>query len=323
MDGSLIEILLIGFIAVLFLFFFPSEIPPSANKQLDCSKVFGIGQDRRHNKSKLKVTIFNLYWLFDGVDDPVISPTNKRGQKYATNHINEMGKIIHKLDSDIVILSEVEDCTTAGLLLKSIPANHRTDYKIYLVRGTDHFTNQNVALLTKIDPIAGIFRGVKKVSKHFYANFDINLGTQKMNLSIIAAHLIAHPNDKRRIEKRESQAALLSELGKRLLKGGSELIIGGDLNDYSNSVLDVKNSIPTSSVMKILSSADTPEMFQPSSLLSKQDRYSHRTGTLIDHYLISEKLKTLLTNISINHNDVKNVKEGGSDHYPVTIVFER
>jgi len=48
----------------------------AAKLQSSCNLPPQKPQDRRKDKTTLRIASFNVHWLFDGQDDPVVSPYN-------------------------------------------------------------------------------------------------------------------------------------------------------------------------------------------------------------------------------------------------------
>lgn len=109
--------------------------------------------------------------------------------------MRELAEVICKLDPDIASMQEVYDCNIMNDLIVALRIQGCSGYRPYLVKGTDTATQQNVALITRVDPVSNIMRtsnrfpyplpgntcdctgssceGTYGVSKHFYADFDI------------------------------------------------------------------------------------------------------------------------------------------------------
>lgn len=62
------------------------------------------------------------------------------------------------IDADVVALEEVEDCPTLALLLDALAEEGDRSYRAYLVPGKDTHMRMNVALLTRVDPVAALYR---------------------------------------------------------------------------------------------------------------------------------------------------------------------
>lgn len=115
---------------------------------LDCHRVPKEPQDRRDDKTKLRLGTFNAFWLFDGVEDPQGSPW--RTPVEADLHIQRVAEFVSS-KFDVVVLQEVENCAVLQKLVRHLEGDK---FVPYLIAGTDTSTGQNTALLTKIDPIS-------------------------------------------------------------------------------------------------------------------------------------------------------------------------
>jgi len=227
-------------------------------------------------------------------------------------------------------------------------------YKPYLIPGKDTATDQNVGLISRIDPESALFRDEQRatvyrsestcgslqfpdyesgVSKHFIARFNV---AQIGRISLIGAHLLAFPVDPERCVKREAQAIVLKNIAQNEMNQGRQVIVLGDLNDYDRDVLDASNSIPTSRVSRLLKYNDQGSkiMYNVAELISQRsDRYSSwwdknsncrvEAGelTLIDHVLVTSQLHQLISSVRI-YNIVELCGSLQSDHYPIKVVFD-
>lgn len=237
----------------------------------ECPSAPSNPQDRREDKTTLSIVSWNVEWLFLGG----VGSSNCPGSgcawatdQEASSHFDAVSAIIAELDADILTLLEVNDCDILQRLVES-PALAGKGYKPYLRKGTDTYTNQNVGFLTRIDPISDVQRskqtvsypvagetcgysaqGSKGCSKHAYATFQVT-GMDKP-LILVGAHLLAFPDDRKRCLEREAQACVIRNIVVNEATG-KEVVILGDLNDFSASVPDAQGSKPISRVLEILS----------------------------------------------------------------------
>jgi len=227
----------------------------------DCPAAPANPEDRRSNTAQLRVATFNVEWLFEGNDK---SPWNV---SEADLHLREVAQVLAALDLDIIGLQEVKNCEVLVRLIEEMKLGGAVGYKHYLKQGTDTATGQNVALLTRIDPVSNLQRtearysypvpgntcgstssGTSGCSKHFWADFLIN----RVEYRFFNFHFLAYPTDPARCVQREAQASVIRQLIDTAINDNKEIIVFGDYNDYSDAVLDSANDIPTSRVMKIL-----------------------------------------------------------------------
>lgn len=140
------------------------------------------------------------------------SPPLTQSLKAAKKHFHRVLSLIHRLDADLVHLNEVEDCRVLSALLSLLPPGH--GYSAHMIPGTDSMTGQNVALLTRIDPIAPLVRSSSRVaypiagstcgreksyskgrlrsgtvglSKHYLAQFEISLSKKKKHSESVSS----------------------------------------------------------------------------------------------------------------------------------------
>jgi len=318
-------------------------------------------QDRRYDRTRLSVATLNAEWLF--WDDGNNGPSNKCPKSHsqgtcrwadmeeAEAHISAVAKALVLIDADIITIEEVQDCVVLQCL---IDAMEDYTYKPYLIRGTDTATDQNVGIISRIDPVSPLFRTENRatiyrddspcgknlpdssynsgVSKHFIARFDVpGIGP----ITLIGLHLLAFPVDPDRCIKREAQATVLKNVAAAELRAGSQVIILGDLNDYDFDVSDRSNSVPLSRVSRLLKQNVQGEKIMVSvaeQIPLQSDKYSSwwdrnnncivEPGelTLIDHLFVSSELKDLIISARI-YNTIEPCGSFQSDHYPVKVVF--
>jgi len=243
-------------------------VSENINAQTQCPNAPSSPADRRTNKSKLRVATYNAEWLFmtryncPGTGCPW---TNKVD---AEKHMGEVAEELAVIDADIVNLAEVQDCSTL-VLLNSILNQKGMNYLPYLLSGTDTATGQNVALLTRVDPVENLQRtsarvaypvagstcdtdltGTQGVSKMYFTTFNVE-GLPNP-LSLFGLHFLAFPDREDRCVQREAQATVISNLVANALANGSSVIVLGDLNDFDPSVQDAAGSVAISKTLQIL-----------------------------------------------------------------------
>ena len=256
--------------------------------------------------------------------------------------------------------SQVEDCVMLRRLADALAERGEPGYLPYMVKGTDTATGQNVGLLTKVDPTAGLSRtdarvaypvegnecgydgsaGTYGISKHYHTKFVI----EGIAVSLIGLHLLAFPTQADRCAQREAQASVARTLVDAALLEG-EVIVLGDLNDYSDKVLDVAGNKPTSRVVRILRDGLGSESVNGNKKISglvevgaavlQNDRFTafyegastqqQAPGAIklstIDHILLSPRLNSSVVRVSLDHTYAPDAA-GESDHWPVVVDFE-
>lgn len=119
-------------------------------------------EDRRFNKSIIKIAQFNAEWLFIDEYSAFDCPGSQCPWHNITDaeiHISYVAKAIYEINPDIINICEVEGCDELNLLSNQLDGT----YKSYLKRGTDTSTGQNVGLLTRIDPQIDLYRTDEKM----------------------------------------------------------------------------------------------------------------------------------------------------------------
>ena len=318
----------------------------------ECPVVSSVG-DRRSNKNALRLVQYNAEWLFidycnsakcPGTGCPWTSVTD------AQTHMSYVANVIKTLNPDIVNFCEVEGCDELNMLITSLKD---TTYKPYLKQGTDSSTGQNVGMITRVDPLVNLYRseerasypvsgskcgytgpaGTSGVSKHYITEF--NLGG--LNTALIGAHLLAIPTEPTRCAEREAQAQVLQNVVASYIAKGYEVILLGDMNDFDAEVLDVNSDKPTSYVLDIMKGLyglkkGTYTLTNAASKMAQSERYSDwydsdnncatsskKDYSMIDHVLMSSKIFSKISTVSIYHGYTEYCGTMNSDHYPVVI----
>ena len=319
-----------------------------------CPDVNNQSQDRRQDKTKLRLMQYNVEWFFldyfSGSDCPGNGCTWKN-ESESEIHLNYIYNVINRLNPDIINFCEIEGCdelNTLGEILEN-------DYNSYLIKGTDSATGQNVGMLTKIDPLKSLVRSENRetyplnnsscnyngessttgVSKHYISEFKIN----NIDICLISAHLIAIPTESSRCSKREAQATVLQGIIQSYVSRNYEIIMMGDFNDFDDEVLDLNSNIPNSKVLEILKGhwgiyKDQYELTSVASLLKQQQRFSDwydsdnncntqsiNDYSMIDHILVSKTLFDKIQFVDIYHGYKEYCGKYNSDHYPVIVDF--
>jgi len=224
--------------------------------------------DRRPNPDILTVVQYNVEWLFygDGSSNCPGTGCTWENQTIALAHIETIANELAGINADIINLAEVEDCFVLQTLVNQ-PALKDLGYNYYLVRGGDTSTNQNVGLLTKVDPIedltrtdnkveypiegtqcGGFYSGTYGCTKHYITRFKVGYSS----IVMLGLHLIAFPDDEERCTKREASAVVLQDFLQSYINPDDEIIVLGDFNDYDGSFLDAAGDVPTSRAVRFM-----------------------------------------------------------------------
>lgn len=322
--------------------------------------------DRRDaGGATLTVATFNAEWLFDGLHDPSSSPwgdgktscpgysngLNGCGHAGAVAHLDRVASVAAGLRADILGMAEVEGCGMLAQLASKMAERGESGFTPYLEKGGDTYLKQQVGFLTRLDPTRDLFRDTRSVdypvagsecgytgsgsttcSKHVVFTFNVTgIGA----VTWVQVHFKAFPTDKYACAKREGQASIIADLAKDALARGHEVIVAGDMNDFSEATPDVQVSTPTSHVLASLRDPDadgTDELFEVAAKLPQSERYTawydHAPkndvddGTAehssLDHMLMSVGLYSRIETVRIAHDhnpaDV-------SDHWPIAVTL--
>ena len=312
----------------------------------ECYNVPSLSVDRRTDKTKLRIVQYNVEWLF--IDYYASSDCPGAGctwinQTEAKTHLDYVSNVIKELNPDIINFCEIEGCDELNMLIDNLD----NSYEPYLKKGKDTSTGQNVGMLTRIDPVVNLYRtedrynyplegsqcgytgpsGDTGVSKHYITEYTIN----NMKIAFISAHLLAFPTDPTRCSEREAQAMVLQNVINNYYIKGYEIIFMGDLNDFDGTVIDANNNIPISHVLEILKTNGKYQLFTISENIVQSERYSDwydennncksslNEFSMIDHILVSNRLRDKITNSYIYHGYGEYCGKYNSDHYPVVI----
>ncbi|KAK3241930.1 hypothetical protein CYMTET_48348 [Cymbomonas tetramitiformis] len=212
--------------------------------------------DRRTNTSFLTIATFNAEWLFDGIAENARSPwrhgstecsgydagINGCDEAGARAHAQRVAAVIQAVDADILNVVEVEGCGMLSSMTELLP---NSSYRPYLIKGSDSFLGQNAGLLTRIDPVAALWRNEAHVaypvagsgcgyragaelhktgvSKHYATRFEL----AGVSIVWIGAHLKAIPTQPKSCAQREGQAEVLQTMVMDALNQGAEVVVTG------------------------------------------------------------------------------------------------
>ena len=245
-----------------------------------------VSSEGEASSSTFRIVQYNAEWLFMDYYEPMKCPGSGctwANETEADTHIRYVADVISTLNPDIINLCEVEGCDELSILRSRIANGN--DYQIYLKKGTDTATGQNVGLMTKWSPNKDLYRteermqyplegslcgyvgeaGTVGVSKHYITEYTL-YGKRTL---FIGLHLLAYPEDVVRCAEREAQAQIIQNYIAAFLSEGDgeeetyneetddrEVIVLGDLNDFDGRVLDANRNTPVSRVLDILKGLD-------------------------------------------------------------------
>lgn len=314
----------------------------------NCSTVSSSStKDMRTDDSRWTLAQYNVEWLFTEQCSscPGICTWNTTSEQYT--HLETIKNVLTKLNADTVHLCEVQSCNQ---LDEVKPSN---DYVSYMIQGNDTYTEQNVGLLTKIDPIESLSRteervefplknsqcgytgesGTEGATKHLITQFVV----QNVSIYLIGAHLLSKPNDPTACAKREAQAQVLQYKIQEFINTGHEVVVMGDFNDYDGVYKDVNNHVPNSHVLEILkgNTGDTSNytLYTIADKILQEERYTEwydeiadcnvesSEFSMIDHILVSKGLWNRIETVYVDHIYREGCDTYQSDHYPISVTF--
>lgn len=287
----------------------------------------------------LRITALNTEFMFDGTGDEGEATFPHKGDpEKARAHRDRIGRVIRMLDADVVLLVEVENREVMQLLIEESLSD--LSYEAYFVQGQDMFTGQDVGLLSRV-PIeyigrtderapVGVSNSTYGVSKNLYAR--LNLGV--VPTTIIGLHFLARPDDPTRLEKREAQAAVISQLVEQEIEAGRAVVVLGDFNDFDDEVLDIRGSQPITKVLSRIKAAgpgEEDDLHNVIADVSPRERYTAHWDrnrnevvefdelSAIDHILLSPELyRRVREVVYVQAHDPLTY----TDHFPIVINLD-
>jgi endonuclease/exonuclease/phosphatase family metal-dependent hydrolase len=298
----------------------------------------------------LRIATFNVKWLTESATETRMAPWKSEGELSA--HRRAIAEILAKVAADIVCVQEV---TSRAALekLATEPALKSFGYRVLHVESEDTGTGQDVAFLVSPRVRVVSFDGAEvrrfadtlegrpvearrndprrqRLTKHAMACIE------SPRICLFGLHLLAHPDDKGRTTKRETQARIAAHLVRtEIVAKGYAPIVLGDFNDFDPSLggpseyKDKKRN-----VIAVIRDYDTvrsgPELFNAAARVSPESnrwsawwyrnkndlRDSTDPVSLIDHILIDKSLEKRVRRVDIPHA----LQDGSvSDHWPVVV----
>lgn len=322
----------------------------------ECPAAMVPAGDRREVKNRLRLMQYNVEWLFIdycGSSDCPGNGCSWHNEADASTHMDYVANVIYTLNPDILNLCEVEGCDELNMLIDRM--GETKEYNVYMKKGTDTGTGQNVGLVAKIDPLVNLYRSDEKVeypipgstcgyvgtpattsvSKHYITEYDV----MGMKIALIGVHLIAIPTDPHRCSQREAQAQIIQNIVYSYIQRGYEVIVMGDMNDYDGDILDINADKPLSSALSIMKGSrgqhsGAYNLTNIAYRMEQGERYSDwydsdnncntsssRDYSMIDHILVTRAIDKKIGDAYIFHGYKEYCGKWNSDHYPVVIDF--
>ncbi|GAQ81963.1 hypothetical protein KFL_000960140 [Klebsormidium nitens] len=326
-----------------------------------CSKAAGVTSDRRKNKSVLKVAMWTVDWLFDGVSDPAgspwnggascpgnpgdpgFTPLNQCNAAGAAARIQRVVRRIKDLDVDILNLVQVESCGVLQQLVNGSDAG----YASYLGVSNDSVSGLNLGLLFRLDPILPIGRILGNMSYPLpgsacgfsgtgttdaTANFRTTFQVLNRSVAFIGMELPGFPRDPESCAVREAQAAIISAEVQRRIAAGQEVVLAGNLNDWSAVDTDPLGHVPISRVLQSLqypNASGPPQLISAATWLSDANRYTSEGPAVaggfpapqqVDFILVTQGLASLNVTVQIAHDNA--TLQSLSSHWPLVLTLQ-
>jgi exonuclease III len=304
------------------------------------NKFYFFSNDNRKHKQKLRIVHYNTEYLFS--DSTIIDCPGKdctwKNETQFNKHFTKISKIIKELNPDIINLCEINSSEVLNKLVNSLNDN---SYNYYLSKSEPNYRDQSLGIITRIQPLQvyrtdishkypienstcnGSISGKLNLQKHIISKFFIN----NMNIIIIGVHLKANPDCSNKCSIREAQAMIIQKL---ILEyyNNYEIIVMGDLNDFDDDVIDHLNNIPNSKVLDIIKgefgyNPINYKLYNVSYFLHKTERFTSNLTSMIDHILVTKRLKDNISDVDIFTEYIGKIGEHyNSDHYPIVVDFE-
>lgn len=319
------------------------------------SNSFAQGNDQKKDWQKgkkqdedsiLSVVAFNTNWLYipDRKHDPRIDQLCPwKSPHQAIKHLERIAERINSINAHIFVLSEVHDLCTLESLRKLLDRGR--EYEAHLVPGTDTCLQMNMGILTRLTPEAPPKRltrvaplllenGLKTrhmvgVPKSIVAKFLLKWRDPKTHvlveyrIALIGAHLLSGTHRRKAILRRQSQAEIIADSVDEHTRKGYQVIVAGDLNDFSQRTRGKRDHPTNSRVLDTILDAGNG-LVNPLELIPPTRRFSNCKETLLDYVLTDSTLVVDSAEIYNHHHCPEYLlgKEAlesifESDHYPV------
>lgn len=301
----------------------------------------------------LRIATFNVKWLTATASETHMAPWNSAEQLAA--HRRGVARVLaESVRADVVCILEATSRAALDALVAE-PVLQKHGYRVLHLESGDTGTGQDVAFLVLprvrldtlqgrvirrfADTLAGRPRGIdrgdprrQRLTKHAI----VCLSAPGPRICLMGLHLLAHPGDKNRTARRETQARIAAGLIRtEITARGYAPVVLGDLNDFDPDIAGAAvHGDSKRKVLAMLKDFDPlrpgPELFNAASrVLPKSERYSaywdkNRNGTreasepvsMLDHILLDSSLSKRLKSTEILHD----AHDGSvSDHWPVVV----
>jgi endonuclease/exonuclease/phosphatase family metal-dependent hydrolase len=284
---------------------------------------------------RVTICTWNLEWFFDSYTSDNQFDVPKEQSPPSRDEWDWKLKVtadaIAKMNPTILCLQEVESRATVSKLVKRLKEEHKIEYKIAFVEGTDFFTEQDVCVLSQ----SGLVEFSRKeqtkemykskeyydLTKHVFCYFEWGKGEDRLRLTLLNIHQRAQPEQ---TPVRIRQAKLAHYYLAEKIKAGENVVLIGD----TNTEFPFDETAPDNDI-GVLRGLNTPEtdddLFDCHELLSPEDRPTHIIHKSFDRIFISEPMrhaaagkKSLVLKSIANRKDLNTRgKEQDQDHWNI------
>jgi endonuclease/exonuclease/phosphatase family metal-dependent hydrolase len=306
---------------------------------------------------RITIATWNLEWFFDHYTDDNLFDVPKQQSPPSRDEwewkLSVTAAAIAQLNPTILCLQEVESRATVAKLAKRLREEHRLDYRVAFVEGTDVFTEQDVCVLARSGLVEfgrkeqsqEMFKSQEfyNLQKHIFCRFEWGEGRDKLRLTLLNLHMRAQPE---RTDIRIRQARLAHRWLAEQIAAGENVVLLGD----SNTNFAFEETTPETDI-GILRGQHTDtvddDLFDCHALLRPEERATHLVRKAFDRILISPSMQAgnaaggrLVLKSCANRQDVNTrgeqpdddhwnryyqipqAERDVSDHYPLVAEFE-
>ena len=191
------------------------------------------------------IMTWNLEWFYDDAKKDNYSELAMEKASPTRGHWNwkrdAVAKAIADAKPSIVAVQEIEGQRVLWYLARALDREHQLQYDEFVVEGNDHFTEQDVGILTRAPvDVVSVMRGnvtslMKKtgrfgsVSKHIAAIVEVPVGNTVQPVLVVNVHF---RSGEQGADIRKKQAASLNHWIERwqAASGSPHVIVTGDFN---------------------------------------------------------------------------------------------